>query len=47
VQQHFPERKIPKEKKARKRLHKDVDETLLADPAFELLHEQFKTKITY
>jgi SRSO17 transposase len=46
VQQHFPEREIPKEKKARQRLHKEVDATLLEDPAFELLHEQFKTKIS-
>jgi SRSO17 transposase len=46
VQQHFPAREIPKEKKARQRLHKDVDETLLAAPAFALLHQQFKTKIT-
>ncbi len=46
VQQHFPQREIPKEKKARQRLHKAVDETLLDDPAFVLLHKQFKTKIS-
>ena len=46
VQQHFPAREIPKEKKARQRLHKEVDETLLKDPAFALLHEQFQTKIS-
>jgi SRSO17 transposase len=46
VRQHFPEREIPKEKKARQRLHKEVDERLLEDPAFELLHQQFKTKIS-
>ena len=46
MQQHFPEREMPKEKKARQRLHKEVDETLLEDPAFALLHEQFKTKIS-
>lgn len=46
VKQHFPEREIPKEKKARQRFHKEVDSTLLEDPAFERLHEQFKTKIT-
>jgi SRSO17 transposase len=45
VQRHCPEREIPKEKKARQRLHKEVDTTLLEDPAFALLHEQFKTKI--
>jgi SRSO17 transposase len=46
VQKHFPERTLPKEKKARQRVHKDVDPTLLEDPAFKLLHEQFKTKIS-
>lgn len=46
VQQYLPEREIPQEKKARQRLHKEVDEMLLEDPAFERLHEQFKTKIT-
>ena len=42
MQKHFPERAIPKEKKPRQRLHKEVDPTLLKDPAFE----QFKTKIS-
>ncbi len=46
VQQHFPKGEIPKEKKSRQRLHKEVDERLLEDPAFELLHQQFKTKIS-
>ncbi len=46
VHKHFPERAIPKEKKPRQRLHKDVDPTLLKDPEFEQLHEQFKTKIS-
>jgi len=46
VQKHFPERAIPKEKKARQRLHKEVDPTLLKDPEFEQLHAQFKTKIS-
>jgi SRSO17 transposase len=46
VHMHFPECKIPKEQKARQRLHKEVDEALLEDPLFESLHEQFKTKIT-
>ena len=45
VKKHFPERDIPKEKKPRQRLHKDVDPTLLEDPAFQALHEQFQTKI--
>lgn len=43
---HFPEREIPKEKKARQRLHHEVDEALLDDTLFVFLHEQFKTKIT-
>ena len=42
VQQHFPNREIPKEKKARQRLHKEGGETLLKDPAFALLHAQFQ-----
>ena len=46
VRQHFPERDIPKEKKARQKCHKEVDETLLDDAAFKKLHDQFKTKIT-
>jgi len=46
VQRHFPEREIPKEKKARGRFHTEVEETLLEDTAFEALHKKFKTKIT-
>ncbi len=46
VHMHFPEREIPKEKKARQRFHKEVDEALLNDTLFALLHEQFKTKIS-
>mgnify|MGYP003624024219 CR=1 FL=1 len=45
VQQHFPGRPIPTTKKDRARLHKAVDSVLLADPAFEQLHQQFRTKI--
>lgn len=45
VHLHFPEREIPKEKKSRQRLHKEVDEVLLRNPSFERLHQQFKTKI--
>src|SRR5262249_29702591 len=45
VQQYFPGRLIPTTKKDRARLHKAVDSVLLADPAFEKLHQQFRTKI--
>jgi len=46
VHMHFPEHEIPKKQKARQQFHKEVDETLLEDPLFELWHEQFKTKIS-
>jgi SRSO17 transposase len=45
VHQHFPDRVIPTKKKERTRFHKDVDPVLLEDPAFQTLHEQFRTKI--
>jgi SRSO17 transposase len=45
VQKHFPTRRIPTTKKERARLHKEVDPVLLADPAFQQLHQQFRTKI--
>ena len=45
VPKHFPERVIPLKKKDRTRFHKEVDPTLLADPEFQALHEQFRTKI--
>jgi SRSO17 transposase len=45
VQQHFPDRPIPRTKKERARFHKAVDPILLADPHFLKLHEQFRTKI--
>lgn len=45
VHKHFPDREIPKTKKARQQLHKQVDSTLLTDPEFESLHRQFRTKI--
>ena len=45
VHKHFPEREIPTENKARTRLHKEVDETLLRDAEFAALHGQFRTKI--
>ena len=45
VAKHFPDLPIPREKKARNRLHKLVDPVLLQDPEFRALHEQFRTKI--
>jgi len=45
VHQHCPEREIPKKKKERARLHKEVDPVLLRDPEFQALHQQFHTKI--
>jgi hypothetical protein len=45
VAKHFPELKIPNDKKARNRLHKQVDPVLLQDPEFRARHEQFRTKI--
>jgi len=44
VQKHFPDRPIPRTKKERARFHKAVDPILLADPNFQKLHEQFRTK---
>jgi SRSO17 transposase len=46
VKKHFPEREIPKTKKARQQFHKEVDPILLGDEAFKAEHDQFKTKIT-
>lgn len=45
VQQHFPEVTLPKTKKERQKLHRQVDPTLLEDPDFVKLHDQFQTKI--
>jgi hypothetical protein len=45
VAKHVPDLKIPTEKKARNRLHKQVDPILLQDPEFRARHEQFRTKI--
>jgi SRSO17 transposase len=45
VAKHFPGRTIPRSKKERARLHKEVDPVLLQDPAFLALHQQFATKI--
>jgi hypothetical protein len=45
VHTHVPDRPIPTTKKERARCHKEVDPVLLQDPAFEKLHQQFRTKI--
>jgi DDE superfamily endonuclease len=45
VATHVPDLPIPREKKARNRLHKQVDPVLLQDPEFRARHEQFRTKI--
>jgi SRSO17 transposase len=45
VQKHLPDHPIPTTKKERARLHKVVEPTLLQDPDFRKLHEQFRTKI--
>ncbi len=45
VHKHFPNREIPKRKKERAAFHKTVDAVLLADPEFQVLHQQFQTKI--
>ena len=45
VHKHFPSCEIPKTKKERNRLHKEVDQVLLQDDEFVALHEQFQTKI--
>jgi len=45
VAKHFPDVKIPADKKARNRLHQQVDPVLLQDPDFRARHEQFRTKI--
>jgi SRSO17 transposase len=45
VQKHFPGRAIPTNKKERAKLHKEVDPTLLRDPEFQALHQQFRTKL--
>ena len=45
VAKHFPELQIPTERKARNRLHKQVDPVLLQDPEFRARHEPFQTKM--
>jgi hypothetical protein len=43
VAKHVPDLKIPTEKKARNRLHQQVDPVWLQDPEFQARHEQFRT----
>jgi len=45
VLKHFSGTTIPKKKKERQKLHKQVDETLLKDPEFLVWHNHFRTKI--
>jgi hypothetical protein len=45
VVRHFPDLKIPTEKKVRHRLHKQVDPVWLQDPECRARHEPFRTKI--
>ena len=45
VHKHFVEREIPRKKKERTRFHKEVDPVLLQDPEFQVLQQQFRTKI--
>jgi hypothetical protein len=45
VHKHFPGQEIPKKKKERAQFHKSVDPTLLQDTEFQVLHQQFQTKI--
>ncbi len=46
VEKHFPELEIPKKSKERIKFKKQVEATLLVDPAFKAVHDQFQTKIT-
>jgi DDE superfamily endonuclease len=45
VARHVPDLKIPPEKKARHRLHQQVDPVLLQDADFQARQAQFRTKI--
>jgi hypothetical protein len=40
VAKHFPDQKIPTDRKARNRLHQQVDPVLLQDPEFRARHER-------
>jgi SRSO17 transposase len=45
VSKHYPERTIPTVAKERAKLRRTVEPTLLADPEFRAVHDQFQTKI--
>jgi SRSO17 transposase len=45
IHQYFPEQKVPNTAKEKQALHKQLDATLLEDPEFAYLHEQFLSKI--
>jgi SRSO17 transposase len=46
VKKHFPDREIPRRKKERAKLHKEVDPVLMEDEEFCTLAEAFHTKIS-
>jgi SRSO17 transposase len=46
VVKHFRAQVMPKSAKERQQLHRQLDQTLLQDPEFVKLHQQFRTKIT-
>ena len=46
IHKHFPDQEIPPTTQARQKLHKTLDPTLLENPEFAQLHEQFRTKMT-
>ena len=46
VKKHFPDREIPRRKKERAKLHKELDPVLMEDAEFCVLTEEFHTKIS-
>ena len=45
VHKHLPDAEIPREAKAKAKFQRQVEKTLLQDPEFAHLHEQFQTKL--
>jgi hypothetical protein len=45
VLKHFPQQEIPPQAKARAKVHRQLDATLLKDPEFAALDQQFQSKI--
>jgi SRSO17 transposase len=45
VLKHFPQQEIPPQAKERAKVHRQVDATLMKDPEFAALDEQFQSKI--